>query len=281
MAVVAAVATALAVVPTVVLGAVALGSTIAEIKRTTSFDVGPAARVQVDARFGSVAIVAARDGRIMVVDQRAAGSITRASAAAALRQMSVDVSRQGDVVLVRQVAPLFVAPVIQRNSIITVEVPARTDVDVGNVGDLRIQGIDGVVHFQGSGSAELRDVTLRGASTLAAPVGELRMTNVTVAGSAVVTKVVGGVAFDGQLAPGGSSLDIEANTGDVTVALPRPTDARAEITTQIGVFRSDGTWLFTPDQVANPRRWTADLGPDPTGTVTVRTTVGRVAFASR
>jgi hypothetical protein len=281
MAVVAAIATALAVVPTVVLGAVALASTIAEVKRTTSFDVGTTPRVQVDARFASVAIVAARDGRIVVVDQRAAGSITRASAAAALRQMSVDVSRQGDQVLVRQVAPLFAAPVIQRNSIITVEVPARTNVDVGNVGDLRIQGIDGVVHFQGSGSAELRDVTLRGASTLDAPVGQLRMTNVTVAGSAVVTKVVGGVAFDGQLAPGGSSLDIEANTGDVMVSLPRPTDARAEITTQVGDFRSDGAWLFTPDQVASPRRWTADLGPDPTGTVTVRTTVGRVAFASR
>jgi hypothetical protein len=279
-ALIAAILTALAVVPTVVVSAVTLASTVAQIKRTTSFEVGPTPRLQVDARFGSVAIVAASDGRIVVVDQRAAGSITRANAAAAIHQMAVDVSRQGDVVLVHQAGPLFVAPVIQRNSIITIQVPAHTDVDVGNVGDLRIQGIDGTVHFQGSGSAELRDVTLRGASTLDAPIGQVRMTNVTVAGSTVVTKVVGEVTFDGQLAPGGSSLDIEANAGNVAVTLPGPTDARAAITTQLGDFRTDGTWLFTPDQVANPRRWTADLGPNPTGTVTVRTTLGRVVFAS-
>jgi hypothetical protein len=281
MAVVAAIATGLAVVPTVVLGAVALASTVAQVKRTTSFDVGAAPRLQVDARFGTVAIVAARDGRIVVTDQRAAGAITRAGAAAAVSQMAVDVRREGDLVLVRQVAPLFGAPAIQRNSIITIEAPARTDLDVGNVGDLRIQGIDGAVQLQGSGTVELRDVTLRGASTLVAPVGNVVMANVTVAGSAVVTKVVGGVRFDGQLAPGGSSLDIEDNTGNVTVALPTPTDARATVATQVGDFSTDGTWLFTPDQVANPRRWTADLGPNPTGTVTVRTTVGRVAFAGR
>lgn len=279
--IVVAVATALVVIPTIVLSTISLASTLAQIERTTSFAVGPTPRLQVDARYGSVAIEAAGDGQIVVHDRRAAGALTRAGATAALDEMAVDTSRQGDLVVVRQTRPEFVVPTIARNSIITIDVPAHTDVDVSDVGSLRIQGVDGTVHVSGPGSVEMIDTTLVGTSTLDAPVGQVHMTNVTVAGSTAVTIGLGGITFDGRLTPGGSSLDIEDNAGDVTVILPRPTDARASITTRAGDFRADGTWLFTPDQATAPRHWTADLGPNPTGTVTVRTTLGNVAFASR
>lgn len=282
IAVVVGVTTALFVVPTVVLGAVSLASSVGQIRHTTTIDLGPVApRLQVDVRFGSVTIAAARDGQIVVRESRSAGAITRAAAAAALRRIAVDVSRQGDVVVVEQPGTPMSAPEVNSSSTIAIEVPARTDVDVRNVGSLRIQGTDGTVHVHGSGSVELSDATLRGSSAIDAPVGEVRMTDVTVAGSAVVTIGFGGVRFSGRLAPGGSALDIEDSAGDVSVALPLLTDARAVITTDMGDFHPNGPWLFTPDSPTTPRQWTADLVPNPTGTVTVRTRLGAVTFVSR
>jgi hypothetical protein len=281
IAIVVAVVTGLILIPTVVLGALSLASTVGQVERTTTLDVGPAPRLRVEAPFGSVAIVLGRDDRIVVRDRRSSGTITRAAAAAVLRQIAADVSRRGDLVLIRQSAAPFTAPELSRDSSITIEVPMRTDVDVRGVTTLRIQGIDGAVHFQGSGQVDLTDVTLRDGSRLDNSFGDVVMSDVTVAGRVVVTKSIGAVRFGGQLAPGGSSLDIENHTGDVTVVLPRPTDARAVVSTQVGNFRADGTFLFTPDRVVNPRRWTADLGPSPTGTVTVRTSLGSVAFRSR
>jgi hypothetical protein len=280
-AVIVAIATALLLVPIVALSALSLAATIGQIEHITSFDVGPAPRLQVDARFGPVAIEAGGDGRIVVKDHRSAGSITRSSAAAAVQEMAVDVSRQGDVVTVRQASPLLMAPTINRDSLITIDVPARIDVDVSNVGNLRIQGLDGTFHLHGSGSIELRDTTLRGGSTLDGQFGDIELTNVTVAGSTAVTMGIGEVKFDGQLAPGGSSLDIDDSGGSVTVVLPRPTDARAVVTTRAGELRANGGWLFAPEQVIPPRRWTADLGPNPTGSVTVRTSLGGVTFDAR
>lgn len=280
-AIVVAVLTALLVVPMVALGAVAVAATVAQIQRTTSVDVGPLPHLRVDARFGSVAIEAGREGRIVVEERLSAGSITRAAAGAALAQMAVAVGHQGDQVDVRQPSPSFVSPTINRNSEIAIQVPTRTDVTVANVGDVRIQGVDGVVSFHGPGSLELRDVTLRGSSTLDASVGEVTMTNVTVAGSATVTKTIGTVMFDGQLAPGGSSLVIHDDAGDVTVTLPQPTDARAVVSTPPNEFHTNGSWLFAPDTVTAPQHWTADLGPNPTGTVSVRTYIGSVSFLSR
>jgi hypothetical protein len=280
-AVVAGVVTMLLLVPLVALGAFAAAATIGQIQHTFSIAVGPAPRLRVDAQFGSVAIEAAQDGRIVVQDRRETGSITRAAAAAALAEMAVAVSQQGDQVLVQQHAPAFVAPAIGRSSTITIQVPPRTDVTVANLGSVRIQGIDGAVSYQGPGSIDLRDVTLRGTSALDASIGEVTMTNVTVAGSATVTKTLGKVTFDGQLAPGGSALSIEDRAGDVSVTLPQPTDARADITASPNEFHANGSWLFTPDTIATPRHWTADLGHDPTGTVTVRSYVGQVSFSSR
>jgi hypothetical protein len=281
VAIVVAVLTVLLLVPAVALVAVTVAATVGQIQRTISVDVGPAPRLRVDAQFASLAIEAGPVGRIVVEDRRAAGSITRAGAAAALAHMAVAVSQQRDQVLVRQPGPAFEGPTINRNSTITIQVPMRTDVTVANVGDVRIQGIEGAVSFQGPGSIELRDVTLRGTSTLDAPLGDVTMTNVTVAGTARVTKTLGVVTFNGQLAPGGSRLDIADNAGDVTVTLPQPTDAHADITASPNDFHANGPWLFTPDAIATPRHWTADLGPNPTGTVTVHSYVGEVSFFSR
>ena len=52
---VVAVATGLVVVPLVLVTATSLASTVAQVQRTTTLEVGPGPRLHVDARFGSVA----------------------------------------------------------------------------------------------------------------------------------------------------------------------------------------------------------------------------------
>ena len=280
LAVLVAVPTALGFAITVIGGALSIASTSAETHDVTTFAVGPSPSLQLHAQIGSVLIETGGDGRIVVDDQRRASNITRAAAAAVVSLSAVETSRQGDHVVVEQRA-LLSAPALSRSENLTITVPARTDLDVSGIGDVRIQGTDGAVQLRTSGAAALHDLTLRGTSTLDSQFGRLQLTNVTVAGAATVTQRVGEVSFDGALEPGGSSLDIEAGSGGATVALPSPTDARAVVTTQAGNFHPDRTWLFTPDQPVNPHVWTADLGPRPTGTVTVHATLGTVTFTVR
>jgi len=260
---------------------VSLASIQAGLHRTTSFDVGAAPRLEVDVRFGAVLIEPGRDGRVVVDDRREASGVTRAGAAAGLDQTSVAISRDGDLVTVIQDRQPIRPTAISRESTITVQVPVHTDLDVSAVGSLHVSGVDGTVRLRNSGSAELHDVVLRGASTLDVPVGLLVMTNVTIAGSTSVTKQLGGFRFEGSLAPGGSSLSVDGGANDVTIALPHPTDARAAVASQVGDLNADPVWHFTPEDSRAPRRWTADLGPDPKGTVTVTTSIGDIDFTVR
>jgi hypothetical protein len=270
-------------VVSVMAGALALASVSAEVHQSTSFAVGAAPGLKVDARLADVAIAVGQDGRIVVDDTRGASTITRAGAADAVGKIGVGSSQRGDQVVVSQSSAELQARAIavNRHSTIRITVPVHTDLDVLDTGSLRVQGLDAVVRVQAAGSAELRDVTLRNSSALDLSAGELAMRNVHVSGGVTVTKRLGDVRFDGTLAPGGSSLDINAGGGAVTIALPQPTDARAGVATQVGSFDADPAWHFSSDQAARPRRWTADLGPDPKGTVTVQATLGDVRFDVR
>jgi hypothetical protein len=276
LALLVAVATAPVMALLVLATAVVLPTTIATSERTTSLDVGAAPRLRVDSPVGFLRIVAGPDRRVVVDDQESATGLTRAAAGGTVRQAAVSVGRQGDVVTVSQAAGprVVLAP---RYSSITIRVPIHTDLDVRQSG-VEIQGIDGNVRIQGAGSVTLRDVTLRGASTVDVSAGYVELDRVEVAGSAMVRSAQGSVEFDGTLAPGGSSLDVDVASGGARIVLPRPTDARAAVATQFGELQADPAWGFKPDSAVRPRHWTADLGPDPTGTVTVRSGVGTVEF---
>jgi hypothetical protein len=281
----AAVVVALVTVPllafAVATGVALMASVTAEVHRTTSFAVGAAPRLNVDAQFSDVVIGPGRDDRIVVDDQHAARTITRTGAANAVRQLDVAARQQGDAVTVGQVVPNLRAATIERNAVLSIRVPSHTALDVASVGSLQVQGVDAVVRVRSAGSAVLSDLTLRDTSALSLSVGELVMRNVTVSGGVLATNSVGEVRFDGALSPGGSSLDIRAGAGGVRIALPRPTDAHATIATQVGSLNADPSWHFVPDQETAPRSWNADLGPNPTGTVTISTTVGDVQFNVR
>lgn len=280
-AVVVGALTAIFTIATVIFGAAALLSVNAELDRTSSFTVGSAPHLTVDAEFGSVTVVAGPDGRIDVDDRRSATSITRAGAGPALAATDVTATREGDAITVTQSTRPLQPLSTDREATITVRVPVHTNVDVLGVSHVVLEGIDGVVQAHGTGGTTLRDVVLRGTSTFNLGAGDVVMQNVTVSGRAEVIARTGEIRFDGRLAPGGSALDIDSSVGDVTVALPHPTDARAAISTQVGRFTADPAWQFIPDQDVNTRGWAADLGPSPTGTVTIRAALGGVHFEMR
>jgi hypothetical protein len=281
-AVVAALVTLPVMAFAVATGVALMASVAADVDRTTSYAVGAAPRLNVDAQFSEVVIGPGRDDRIVVEDQHAARTVTRVGAANAVRAIDVATRQQGDVVTVVQVDPNRPPAVIDRNARISIRVPSHTALDVASVGSLEIQGVDAVLRVRSAGSAVLSDLTLRDTSALTMSVGELVMRNVTVSGRVAVTDNVGAVRFDGALSPGASSLDVRAGAGGVTIALPRPTDAHATIATQVsGSMKADPSWHFVPDQETAPRSWSADLGPSPKGTVNVSTTVGDVQFNVR
>jgi Putative adhesin len=254
----------------------------AEIHRTASYSVGTTPKLHVEAQFGKVVIERGEPGRIDVVDDHGTASITRAAAGSLTAQISVTVSQHADLLEVRQFSPIYQPTQLNRYSTLTVRVPAQTDLEVSCLGDVDVQGVDGNVRISTTvGHAVLRNSSLRGPSTITTRLGDIRAETVSVSGSAKLSTGTGSIVFNGALAPGSSSLDISSGHGDVEVTLPYKTDARASVASQEGNLHSDPVWHFTAEEGVSPRRWVADLIPNPTGSIHVTTSWGDIKFSAR
>lgn len=268
-----AVLVAIATVPwtalLVVAIAISLTWTNADLDRTTTFAVSQAPTVHVNGGLGRVIVQAGRDGQVVVEDQQSVEAMTRAFAVRVLRQTAVRTSRDGDTITVDQVQPDFHDLGFSRDPGVTIRVPVHTALDISDA-NVEVHGIDGSVHYRGSGTVTIRNTVLRGTSTLEMDSGMIDLRDVTVAGTATLANTDGPVNFAGSLVPGGSTLHIRTNHDNVTLALPRPTDAQAVITTSI--LHADPAWGIAIDPNQPPyqaKTWTLDLGPDPKGTLTV------------
>jgi hypothetical protein len=276
-----AVATAPFLAASVLLGTLSFAATGADLHRVSSYTMGAAPHVRVDAGFGGLVVVGDRAGSVVVDERRGATSVTRAAAAAAIGRTPVTVTQQGDLIEVRQPGQLFQGA-INRSAELTVRVPPDVDLDVEGVGDVEVTGLAGTLHVTGSvGVTRLRHVTLRGQSTIEDTFGDLRLEDVTVSGTTRITKRLGALTFDGSLTPGGTVLDVVGGNGDVSLTLPYPTDARASIATQVGSLSADHVWGFVSGQPVAPRRWVADLGPSPSGRINVVTDLGDIEVRAR
>jgi len=257
----------------VLAGTVGLTWTDAAVDRTTTFAVGAAPRLHVSGTMGRVIIEAGQDGRVVVEDRQSAGAVTRGFAVWVLRRTAVRTARAGDTITIDQLNPDFQSAGFSMEPEVHVHVPVHTNLEIRDA-SVQVQGIDGTVTYDGDQSVQLRNVVLRGTSTITLLTSPLELSNVTVAGATRVSEGYGTVHFDGSLAPGGSSLDIRSHNF-VTIALPRPTDARAVVT---GALSADPVWGFVTGPSEPRERWTADLGPDPKGTVTVASDGGLIEF---
>jgi hypothetical protein len=266
----------------IVSAALSAATTYASRHHTAAYAVGDAPRLRLNVQGGDVLIERGDPGRVAVDEQHTVGTITRAAAVAELGQVQFSVSRSGDEVAVTQTGPLFQFATLKRSSRLTVRVPPRTDIDVTSVGNLDLVGVTATVNVhQTFGHATLRDVSLLGDSTVTTNGSDVRLRNVNVSGRATLKTRFGNVEFDGTLAPGGTNLTVEAGSGNVTLTLPYPTDARATIASQVGDVRADQIWHLVRDRPVRPRRWSAELGPNPTGSVAVTTSFGDVTLSVR
>ena len=257
--------------------------TIATVHNTATYTVGTAPRIRVDLQYGALIVEEGRDGRVVVDDHRSAGSITRAAAGATANQTHVSINQQADQVDIRETNPTFQIVSLGRSAQLRLQVPAHTDLDITSLGNVTVSGIDGNLRIQDSyGNTTLSHVSLRGDSTIDGGTGSVHLDNVTLSGNASLKSAVGDLAFTGSLTPGGTNLGISAGRfSAVSITLPHPTDARATVATRTGNLNPDPIWHFSPVQSGSSRAWTADLGPNPTGTVNVTTEGGNIDFGAR
>lgn len=279
------VALAVVTAPMLVLG-VALtvwsaAATYGSAHRISTFQVGTAPVVHLDLGLGGVRVVAGSPGSVLVDDEHDAATITRAGAAAVVDRTSVTATQHGNEIDVTAGSNVQVDASINRSGSLIVHVPPRADLVVTGLGSVDVEGVDGAMQVTDvGGDVTLRDVTLRGDSRLSTNAGSISLTNAVVAGTARLGSRLGDVGFDGSLLPGGSTLTITAGAGDITIVVPDPTDARATVQTQQGTVHTAPAWQFVPDAIT-PHRWSADLGPDPTGAIDVDAQAGNVTFEER
>ena len=256
--------------------------TTAHVHRTTTYPVGDAPRLRIDVQYSDVVIEAGADGRIVIDDDHTAGSITRAAAASAVNQARVSISQEANGLSVRMTGSPDHGMALNWSRHLRVQVPARTDLEVMSLGNLTISRVDGNVLIRSrDGYTRLQHVSMRGTSIIDGGSGHVRLDDVTVSGSTSL-KSEADIVFAGSLAPGGTSLNIEAGgTSNVSITLPHPTDARAVVASNTGNLNADSIWDFTTARSALTRTWSADLSPNPTGSIRVTTDEGKINFWAR
>jgi hypothetical protein len=261
-------------------GAVMANAVTAAGQNVRTFSVGSQPTVEVNTTVGDVEVRAGPSGRVDVEERWSASSLTRASAEAELRAVQGDMGQQGDLVQVR-LSGLSLTPwAFNRSSSVRVTIPQGTTLRVtADSAEVRLSGLAGAVQvIDRGGVVSLESSRLTGDSQLHSRFGELRLDSVTVAGHTSLSSDFGHIAFTGSLAPGGSALDIHDGAGEVTVMLPRPTDARARVAIQSGSFSADPAWGFEVVSAGGARTAVADLGASPSGSVFVSMGTGAVSF---
>lgn len=264
-------------------GTVSAAAIVASVHKTTPYAVGDAPRLHLDVQYGPVIVEAGRDGRIVVDDQRSAGFITRAGAGAAASQAQVSISHQAKEVSIRETTPLVQGASINRSALLRVQVPAHTNLDITSLDAVTVTGVEGNMKIRSAyARTAVTHATLRGDSTIDGGFGNVNLDDVTVSGTATLKSALGNVVFAGSLLPGGTTLSIDAGRfNKVSITLPHPTDARATVTTRLGNLHANPVWHFSSVQSRSNRSWTADLGPNPSGTVNVTADAGNVDFGAR
>lgn len=187
----------------------------------------------------------------------------------------------------------------RRRAVVSVAVPAGTDVEVGVVGaGAMISGIKGRTEVRGvTGdttlvglSGPVRAESVSGSFEAQAVTGALRVTTVTgdltvVDGSGASVKaesVSGDMAFDldgGEPAGPPADIQLSSVSGEIAVRIPHPTDARVEASTTSGSvsnafddLRVEGQW--------GTKSITGTLG-DGRGTLKATTVSGSIALLRR
>jgi hypothetical protein len=245
-----------------------------------SFTVGTQPTVEVDAGSGLVEVERGDPGRVDVEQRWSVSSLIRAAAQGAQSEMRGETHQEGERVLVR-LSSISLRPwTFSHSSSARIKVPAGSALRIrADSAAIQLRDVAGSVQISDrTGSVKLRETALAGDSEVRTDFGEVSLESVTVSGHTTLSAGAGRTAFRGSLAPGGSALEIHDGRGAVDIALPQPTDARARVSIQAGYFDPDPGWRFQVQSTNGGRTATADLGPEPSGSVSVTLGEGSVRF---
>jgi hypothetical protein len=208
---------------------------------------------------GNVTLTAGTDGQVSVkVTKRVRNGLLGSADEADLEKIHVDVKQRGDTISV--MAEVRDRSFLTKQFSIDLDIaaPARTNLDLHlNAGNTDIGGISGVINAKvNAGNLETRRVTFADRSQLAVNAGNLTL--------------------DGALAPGGS-LDADVNAGNARLTLPQTTNAYVDARTHAGTVHING-WPIDVTRRFAQMSATGALGPNASGTLTVRVDAGNVTL---
>jgi hypothetical protein len=144
---------------------------------------------------------------------------------------------------------------------LTVTVPARTNLTIKlSAGDVHLDGITGVYNVE-------------------LDAGDLRLTRATVADGSTLRVASGDLHFDAALAAD-ASVNLSVGNGDVDVTLPSTTNTHLDASTNAGDVRVRDL-LLQPSASFTNASVVGDLGPQPSGTLTVSVEAGDITVGVR
>ncbi|HEV2460824.1 MAG TPA: DUF4097 family beta strand repeat-containing protein [Ktedonobacterales bacterium] len=207
---------------------------------------------------GNVTLSAGADGQVRVeVTKRARGGFFGSADDADLERIHVDVKQSGNMISVEAEARDRTLLSKQLSIDIDITAPARSHLDMHlNAGNTDISGIGGVINAKvNAGNLETRGVTFDDRSHLTVSAGNLTL--------------------EGALAAGGS-LDAEVNAGNARLTLPQTTSAYLDARTHAGTVHVTG-WPIDVTRRFAQMSASGALGPNASGSLTVRVNAGNIA----
>lgn len=280
-----------------ILAALSIGSAPASDTVTKRFAVSGTPTVVLRGDAGNVHVVTGAGGAVVATLDREVRAISRDAARRDLENIRLTTSQDGNTVTVELNVPSFTGfpDFFNRRTNLTVTVPSAANVNANlGAGNLDITGISGTLATDvGAGNLRLTNLTLAGTTTvtvsagnltadhvtgtLAARVdfGNLTLRDVTLADTSTLRVSAGNVDLSGTL-PSGASLDIIDHAGNVTLELPRETSARLDATSNAGNVTVDSAWAVAVSREGSNALASGNLGTNPAGAITIHVDAGNI-----
>jgi hypothetical protein len=228
---------------------------------TRSFGVGPAPRVIANNQAGTLRVVTGSAGTITAEVVRKARGGTEEDARRALEGITVALTQEGDTVHLEVRIDQSIFRALQLWADVVLTVPPTTSLD------LKLR----------AGSMEVSGTT--GALSATVNAGEFHGHGLTIAGSSRILVNAGEMRLDGALASG-AALEVRVDVGTARLTLPASTAAHLEAVTDVGAISISG-WPITVRQELVRASASGDLGPNPTGRLSIHVTTGDLKLAAR
>lgn len=242
------------------------------------FPVGGTPSVSLRNPVGSVRVVAGSAGQVTLVATRRVRGVTTDAKQADLDGITVNTTQEGDTIRIEvQVRQPVIGSLTHRVDL-DLTVPAATQFDaVLNAGNMEISGLQSQIAARlDAGNLEMKDIS--GLVTATVSAGNAEASGITIASGSRFTLSAGRLALNGALAAG-ASVDIRVDAGRARLTLPSTTATHLDASADVGNISITG-WSVPITRNIVAARASGDLGASPSGTLTVRVSIGDITITA-